>query len=163
MTSADALLRYHRIPLTPSLNDAVDRASGVLKWTRAGEELYWDINLSPDLAVHIDNHDLIELLGVVLDNAAKWAKSKVIVRAERSDGNAIIEIVDDGPGLQQDQLEAIATRGHRADQSVSSTGLAIAIAKEIVTLNSGAIEFRAHDSGGLVVRLVLPLAAASLS
>jgi signal transduction histidine kinase len=141
-----------------SVNDALDRTIGVLKRTRAGEVLRWDITTDPDLLVDLDNHDLIELLGVILENAAKWGRSIVTVRAVKNGQMALIDVEDDGPGLPEKDRELVAQRGHRADESKAGAGLGLAIAKEIVTLNSGSVEFGVASSGGLAVHLELPLA-----
>jgi signal transduction histidine kinase len=141
-----------------SVNDALDRTIGVLKRTRAGEVLRWDITTDPDLLVDLDNHDLIELLGVILENAAKWGRSLVTVRAVRNGQTALIDVEDDGPGLPAKERELVSQRGHRADENKAGAGLGLAIAKEIVTLNSGSVEFGVAGSGGLAVHLELPLA-----
>lgn len=141
-----------------SLNDAIERTIGVLKRTRAGEDLRWEVVTDPGLTVDIDNHDLIELFGVILENAAKWGKSAVAVRAVRNGTMAVIDIEDDGPGLPASQRSVIAERGHRADETKSGSGLGLAIAKEIVTLNRGTVDFGRSAKGGLAVHLALPLA-----
>ncbi len=141
-----------------SVNEALDRTIGVLKRTRAGEVLRWDITADPDLLVDLDNHDLIELLGVILENAAKWGRSLVTVRAVRNGQTALIDVEDDGPGLPVKERDLVSQRGHRADESKAGAGLGLAIAKEIVTLNSGSVEFGVGSSGGLAVHLELPLA-----
>ncbi len=161
----DYQLRLSRLRLrtraehySASITEALDKAIGVLKRTRAGEELRWDVKVEDGLAVDLDSRDLIELVGVILENAAKWARTQVTVRAARRDAMAAITIEDDGPGLPADPHEAIAKRGVRLDESKSGSGLGLAIAREIVGLNHGAIDFKTGANGGLCVELTLPVA-----
>jgi signal transduction histidine kinase len=141
-----------------SINECVDKTIGVLKRTRAGEELDWDVAMDQGLTVDLDRHDLIELLGVVLENAAKWGRSTVWVEGKREGGMVVVTIADDGPGLPPDQMADLGQRDHRLDESSTGSGLGLAIASEIVRLNNGKIEFANATAGGLVVRLTLPAA-----
>jgi signal transduction histidine kinase len=141
-----------------SVNECLDKTVGVLKRTRAGEELHWDVEMDPGLAVDLDRHDLIELLGVVLENAAKWGRASVTVRARRDAGSVVVAVADDGPGLTTDQMANLGQRGLRLDESNPGSGLGLAIASEIVRLNNGRIDFARGAAGGLAVRLTLPAA-----
>lgn len=161
----DYQLRLSRLRLrtraehySASMKEALDKAIGVLKRTRAGEELRWDVAIEDGLVVDLDSRDLIELVGVILENAAKWARTQVAVRATRRDGMAVVVIEDDGPGLPADQHDRIANRGVRLDESKSGSGLGLAIAREIVGLNHGTINFKTGTPSGLRVELALPLA-----
>lgn len=161
----DYQLRLSRVRLRTSneryrtpVKKTIDRTVSVLKRTLAGEELDWNVEIDPELAVDLDSHDLVELLGVILENASKWGRSAVWVVATAKDGMADIVVEDDGPGLPDDQLQSIGVRGHRADETKSGSGLGLAIAKEIVSLNRGTIAFSRSGKGGLAVHLALPLA-----
>lgn len=141
-----------------SLNSAVLRTVAVLKKTGRGEGLHWIAELADDCKVDIHRQDLMELVGVTLENAAKWAASRVIVRSSADNGMAVLEICDDGPGIPREQLAQLGERGKRLDESLPGTGLGLAIAGEILAINGGAIEFSQAQIGGLVVKLRLPLA-----
>lgn len=145
--------------LSASLNEALDKAVLVLKRTRAGEELNWGVDAEPELWVDIDPHDLTELVGVILENAAKWGKSKVSITAHRRDEKAVVEVEDDGPGLPDPQLETVVERGRKHDEAGHGSGLGLAIAAEIVQLNRGTLEFGHAGLGGLSVELALPLSS----
>jgi signal transduction histidine kinase len=145
------------------VNESLERIVAVLKRTRAGEELAWDVQVVPGLAVDIDTYDLVELLGVVFENAAKWGRSTVTVRGKRDGETVVIATEDDGPGLLPEQLAELGMRGHRLDETQSGTGLGLAIATEIVRMNNGKIEFQKSSLGGLAVWLRLPAAAPVLS
>lgn len=141
-----------------SLNNAILRTIAVLKKTGRGEALHWLADLSQDHRVDIHRQDLMELVGITLENAAKWASTRVTVRSTVIGANATIEISDDGPGVPEERLPQLGRRGQRLDEATSGSGLGLAIASEILALNSGRIEFRRGDTGGLVVALTLPLA-----
>ncbi len=139
-----------------SLNSPLARTVSVLQKTHAGEQLDWKVDLGPDLAVNIDRHDLTELVGVLLENAAQWAKSRVEVSTRSVDGFAELAIADDGPGIERAQISEVGARGRRLDETRQGSGFGLAIAKEILALNNGSIGFSASKLGGLLVTLRLP-------
>lgn len=150
-------LRTRAHQLSASLNEAVDRTVAVLVRTRDGERLQWQVDLSPGLVVDIDRHDLTELVGVMLENAAKWGKSTVRIEGRTEAGSAVLSIADDGPGLSEAEIAKLGVRGQRLDESRRGSGLGIAIALEIVAINSGTVTFGRAPEGGLSVRIALPL------
>jgi signal transduction histidine kinase len=161
----DYQLRLSRLRLrtathaySASVNDSLERTIAVLQRTKAGEELVWDKAIQPGLQVDLDPRDLLELVGVVIENAVKWGKGAVGVSARRDGANAEILVEDDGPGLSPEQAETLGKRGTRLDESKAGSGLGLAIATEIVALNKGTIVFGRSGKGGLSVRLMLPLA-----
>lgn len=141
-----------------SLNTAVLRTLAVLKKTGRGEALHWVAELETDYLVDIHRQDLMELVGVLMENAAKWASSRVVVQSRLADNHAVLEIRDDGPGIADHHSSRLGERGHRLDESLPGTGLGLAIAREILALNSGEISFVRADIGGLSVSFSLPLA-----
>lgn len=141
-----------------SLNSAVIRTLTVLKKTGRGEQLHWIAELSDDCWVDIHRQDLMELVGVTLENAAKWASSRVVVRSKGDGNSAVLEICDDGPGIPEEQMMSLGTRGQRLDQTLPGHGLGLAIAAEILEINHGSMEFSRAQVGGLVVTITLPLA-----
>jgi signal transduction histidine kinase len=162
----DYQLRLSRLRMRPrahelsaDLEEALGRTVAVLERTREGERLEWRLHSSGPLTLDIDRHDLVELLGVILENAARWAKSEVVVTTFREAGNGVVEVADDGPGLGDDEIARLGERGRPLDTSGHGSGLGIAIAQEIAALNNGALTFERSSSGGLAVRLRVPLSA----
>ncbi|WP_108397384.1 ATP-binding protein [Devosia submarina] len=151
-------LRTAAQPARSSLNSATLRTITVLKKTGRGEQLHWVAELMDDCWVDVDRQDLMELVGITLENAAKWAAKRVIVRATRAGEVAQLEISDDGPGVPEHQLEELGIRGRRLDEARPGTGLGLAIAGEILEINQGQMQFRRAQIGGLCVTLCLPLA-----
>lgn len=144
-----------------SLNTAVIRTLTVLKKTGRGEGLHWIAELADDCWVDIHRQDLMELVGVTLENAAKWASSRVTVRTSCEAGMAVVEVCDDGPGIPDEQLQSLGVRGRRLDQSLPGSGLGLAIAAEILDINHGSMSFSRAQIGGLIVTFRLPLAGNS--
>jgi len=109
-----------------------------------------------------EEQDLHEILGNLLDNACKWAHSRVGVRvsfgAEGSLGQIAIEIEDDGPGIGAEHLKSVIARGERLDESTPGTGLGLAIVQDLVGLYGGHLQLRPLQAGGLVAALSLPAA-----
>jgi len=160
----DYQLRLSRLRLRPrthefsaNLEDAVSRTLAVIRRTPEGEHLTIETHLEPFL-VDIEPRDLIELVGALTENAAKWARSRVDVEAKREDGTALLRIADDGPGLSAEDITRIGQRGQRLDETSKGSGLGVAIAHEIAALNGGSIQFGRASIGGLEVLVSLPLA-----
>lgn len=103
----------------------------------------------------IDRHDLLELFGNLLDNAAKWSKGRVRCAIEQTHEMHIV-VEDDGSGVSDKELATLTQRGHRIDESLPGHGLGLAIVKEIVELYRGTLQFdRSPTLGGLRVQLSL--------
>lgn len=133
------------------LAEAVLRIVETLRRTPAGAELDWQVDLPETLSFPLDRMDLIELLGVLLENAGEWARSRVVVSAE----GAVLRIEDDGPGVAEAAIAGLGERGVRADQSRPGAGLGLAIAREIVAINGGRLEFGRSALGGLRVEVAI--------
>ena len=141
-----------------SLNTAILRTMTVLRKTERGETLHWLAELGDEVHVDIHRQDLMELVGVTLENASKWATSSVVVQISQKDDVALLRVVDDGPGIPTKNIEKLGRRGARLDESVPGTGLGLAIAMEILDLNGGTIDYSEAPRGGLAVEMRLPLA-----
>ncbi|MBK1722627.1 ATP-binding protein [Thiocystis violacea] len=108
--------------------------------------------------LELDREDMLELLGNLLDNACKWARSRVCFELGIEHGCLILCIEDDGPGCSEEALAAITGRGVRLDEEVSGHGLGLSIVKEIVDSYQGRIGFaRSARLGGLRAEVELPL------
>ncbi len=90
------------------------------------------------------------LVGVLVDNACKFAGEGGRVEVTvRSSGNRVTLRVDDsGPGIPEDQREAVFDRFHRADDSVAGTGLGLAIADSVVRSTQGSWDIGTAELGG---------------
>ncbi|MEX1166814.1 MAG: ATP-binding protein, partial [Hydrogenophaga sp.] len=128
---------------------------------RVHAEHHLALNASPipaQWAFSGEAQDLQEVLGNLLDNACKWARTTVQVSATRTEDKLTIVVEDDGPGIERAQREAALTRGERLDENTPGSGLGLAIANDLVRLYGGQLELEGSALGGLRVRLTLPAA-----
>lgn len=110
-----------------------------------------------------ESQDLEEMSGNLIDNACKWASSKVHVSVHPvqggTSGREMFEILveDDGPGLSPEQRAEAVKRGRRLDETVPGTGLGLSIVADLAALYGGRFELGQSGLGGLKARLILPL------
>lgn len=102
----------------------------------------------------IDEGDLYELLGNLLDNACKWCRSRVLVRLSVDVERLLLEVADDGPGVADPQ--AILRRGVRADEQVPGHGIGLAMINDIVHAYGGELSIGRSGLGGALFSVVLP-------
>lgn len=111
---------------------------------------------APDRMLSCDREDILELLGNLLDNACKWARSRIDIKVSCDDG-VLIRIGDDGPGCNQQMMQHLLGRGLRLDENMPGHGLGLAIVKDIVDFYGGTLKLgRAETLGGLEVDVWLP-------
>ena len=98
------------------------------------------------------------MLGNLLDNARRHARSLVMFEAISQGREVLIRIGDDGPGLSEAEIATVRQPGRRLDESQPGHGFGIPITAEIAELYGGRLEFGRAPEGGLEARLVLPAA-----
>ena len=132
---------------------------------RAVERLYpdvrFDIDGSKDAKVSIERQDLDEIIGNLIENAAKYGGGSVFVTidAEPDDKRCVLWIEDDGMGIPEEKRVEIFDRGARLDTGKPGTGLGLAIVRDVAEIYGGAVDLaESEDLGGLLVRLSLPRA-----
>jgi signal transduction histidine kinase len=110
-----------------------------------------------------EQQDLEEMVGNLVDNACKWAQSRVAVEAvsektdPRDDRRRLrIVVDDDGPGLSPQEREQVARRGRRLDETKPGSGLGLSIVVELANLYGGGLTLGTAPIGGLRAELVLP-------
>ena len=108
------------------------------------------------LQLGIDEADFMEICGNVLDNARKWAESRVDVSLSVVSGQVQLIVGDDGPGLPEDEEVLSVARGHRLDEAVAGTGFGLAIVKDLVEAYDGQLDFGRSALGGFQVTIRLP-------
>ena len=123
--------------------------------TRALQRLHESRGLSIDVDVPSEHafrgqrEDLDEMLGNLLDNACKWARSRVRIASTLHDGALAISVDDDGPGLDPSMRESVLQRGVRADEAAPGSGLGLAIVRNLAEVYGGSIALEGSPLGGL--------------
>lgn len=102
-----------------------------------------------------EREDMLELIGNLVDNACKWAHSRIEVTVA-ADPAMQLTVADDGPGCPPDLRATLDQRGQRFDEQTDGHGLGLAIVRDIVDHYDGHLEFGASELGGLHVRVSLP-------
>ncbi|MGZ0018884.1 ATP-binding protein [Nitrosomonas sp. wSCUT-2] len=113
------------------------------------------VQIDDSIGLRIDEGDLMELLGNLVDNAFKWCRQHIQLSADYQDSQVVIQITDDGPGIQPDQIARILERGVRADQSTPGHGIGLAIVRDIVQVYGGELSIENHPDGGACITLRL--------
>lgn len=134
---------------------AVHGLLGALRRAPDAERLQWALDAPPAAMVAVSADDLMELLGNLLENAAKWARSQVWIRIEVSDW-VRIEITDDGPGVPESQLDRLGERGLRLDEGKAGSGLGLAIVRDVVSAYGASLTLRSPPGAGLTAEVSLP-------
>jgi signal transduction histidine kinase len=114
------------------------------------------IEAAGGLAVACAEDDLGEMIGNLADNACKWAKSAVRIRAARSGGRILVGIDDDGGGLSEAEREMVLARGERLDESMPGHGLGLSIVAKLAAMHGGQLRLGRSKLGGLSAQLDLP-------
>ena len=124
-----------------------------------------DIEAPRETRFRGERQDLEEMVGNLVDNACKWAQSRVAVevlpdRAEAAGSTLRVVVDDDGPGLTATQREQVgaARRGNRLDETKPGSGLGLSIVVDLAALYGGALTLGTAPIGGLRAELVLPAA-----
>jgi two-component system sensor histidine kinase PhoQ len=103
----------------------------------------------------IEEHDLSEILGNLLDNAGKWSSTFVDLSLSEDNEQMLIVVADDGPGVAQDAISELGKRGLRLDEQTPGHGLGLAIVCDIIDRYSGQIHFSHSPLGGLKIEIII--------
>ncbi|MET4897540.1 ATP-binding protein [Sphingomonadaceae bacterium jetA1] len=146
---------HSRADVWPSLQ-SVERAVG-----RLYRHVRIDTDGPPNLAVHVERQDLDEMLGNLVENAAKYGGGSVFVTVGAQAGFVEFLVEDDGTGIPESERVRIFDRGVRLDTGKPGTGLGLAIVRDVAEIYGGTVALEeSEDLGGLLVRLRLPAAVA---
>jgi signal transduction histidine kinase len=127
-----------------------------------GRGIAFDLEAPVEARFQGERQDLEEMVGNLVDNACKWARSRVSIElttgpAETRQRQVVRIIVDDdGPGLTPAQREQVAQRGRRLDETKPGSGLGLSIVVELAGLYGGSLTLSDAPIGGLRAELVLP-------
>jgi signal transduction histidine kinase len=137
-----------------SVLESANALARTLLRLHADRGLTIDVHVDPDHAVRAQREDLDEMLGNLLDNACKFARSRVVITSSLDDGSITID--DDGPGLDPALHDAVLQRGVRADEAAPGSGFGLAIVRDLAELYGGSIALERSPEGGVRAVLRLP-------
>ncbi len=159
----DTLIRHH---LAGARASAINRraatpvAAAIADLAAAVRALHPGIALSLDVdesvQVPVDPHDLTEMLGNLLDNAARHARGRVAFTARVEDGEVRLAIADDGPGIPADRRVLAMSPGVRLDEGPVGDGFGLSIVRELVRLYRGSFRLGESEWGGLLAEISFP-------
>ncbi|MBB5018397.1 two-component system sensor histidine kinase PhoQ [Chitinivorax tropicus] len=141
-----------------ALRPDVDKIVSSLNKVYADKGVQIQVEVAASLQARIDQGDLYELVGNLLDNACKFSQGRVSLSMSTTPKRLTIQIEDDGPGVAD--ADAIFARGGRADERAPGHGLGLALVKDIVTAYGGALDVsRSQSLGGACFTVILNSAA----
>jgi len=144
---------HSRADVWPSL-ESVERAVG-----RLYSHVRFDLDGPKDLKAHVERQDLDEMLGNLIENAAKYGGGSVFVTVKAQAGFVEFLVEDDGLGIPDSERQRLFDRGARLDTGKPGTGLGLAIVRDVAEIYEGTVSLEeSEDLGGLLVRLRLPAA-----
>ncbi|MDH5694725.1 MAG: ATP-binding protein [Gammaproteobacteria bacterium] len=133
----------------------VEKVVKSLKKVHSDKNLRVCTEIDHDLSVKCDKGDLYELFGNLLDNAFKWARSTVGIKAVLQESKLTITVQDDGPGIDGVLAENAFERGVKSDTVRGGSGIGLAVVADIVSAYSGHIETKNLNPCGLEITLSL--------
>ncbi len=119
------------------LRPAIEKITNAVSRAHYSKQPQVNIEVDSSIALQIDESDLLELLGNLIDNAFKWCQDSVTIAAHHQSDRITIIISDDGRGIPASQISEILRRGARADPSVPGHGIGLAIVQDILQANDG--------------------------
>ncbi len=132
---------------TTELAPLVQSLIGTLERTPSGARVLFEQRIANGLFLPIDRTDLAEVLGNILENAARHAQSRVCITASAA---SMIVIEDDGPGVSAEARTAVLERGIRLDQCQEGAGLGLAIVQDVLEAYGWRLVLgTSHNLGGL--------------
>jgi signal transduction histidine kinase len=160
LARARANLQSRRQAKGSEIAPAIERTCRSLSRIAAYEAIHFDRKLAGSPKARVDETDLLEMVGNLIENAAKWATSTVQVKVSPTQGGLIlITVTDDGPGMGASDIEAAMRAGVRLDERVPGHGFGLGITRELAEAYGGGLGLaRDGQLGGLVATLALPTA-----
>lgn len=135
--------------------DIADLTAGI-RTLYDGKPLAITTDIDTPECLPFDQEDMLELIGNLVDNAAKWARHRIRLRLKWRDGLKVL-VEDDGPGVEPEAADVLSTRGSRLDETTPGHGLGLSIVQEIVRLHGGRLRFgRSKSLGGFASTVELP-------
>jgi signal transduction histidine kinase len=150
--AARSQARGERTPVAPVLEEIGRTLERIYR------KLDLDVDPGPaDLVFAGERQDLMEIIGNILENACKWARTSIAAHTAAEGPRWLLIVVeDDGPGLPAERREEVLKRGARLDESAPGSGLGLSIVDELTRAYGGQVMLGDSELGGLKVTLRLP-------
>lgn len=155
---AQAAAQAEVLGVRTEVKEPVEGIARMLERLHRDKGVAIDVDVDPKAVFRGERGDFDELVGNLLENAAKWCKSRVNVTVTRNDDGMEVKVDDDGPGLPVEHRAKALERGKRLDESEPGTGLGLSIVSELADIYGGRLHLEDSPIGGLRARLVLPAA-----
>lgn len=132
-----------------------------LRKVYSDKSVSYSVDIAEEAMFMGEEGDLMEIVGNLLDNASKWCRKKVSIKAEQIEVDANtharyrITIEDDGPGIIEVQVETLLQRGARGDTQTPGHGIGLAVVREIVSAYGGVLEITRSEMGGAKVEMII--------
>ena len=152
---AQASAQARREQAQTELAPLAEALAAMFRKLHAPREVAIDLDIPDGLRARCESEDLSEMLGNLIDNACRAARTRVRMLARAESGALRIDIDDDGPGLDATALAQLGVRGQRLDEQ-SGAGLGVSISRDIAESYAGTLEFSRSELGGLSASLRLP-------
>jgi signal transduction histidine kinase len=152
-----AIARGQETPARADVAATIEGVVAVVERTDAGSLLVFDIDVPAGTQAPLSPADLAEIIGALTENAARFARRRIAISAQREPGLVRIAISDDGPGMEVDRMSQAMLRGQRLDEAGPGHGLGLAIAADLVAATGGTLSLRTGAMpGGLTIDLNWP-------
>lgn len=149
-------IRVQGMGEAPAFPVAVKMLEAIKRFPR-DTPLEWEMDVPAGFTAPFDAHDLSELLGNLLDNARKWAKSKVRLSAgNMADGARFLRVEDDGIGVSKAEMAKLGQRGRRLDPKAQGSGLGLAISADLAQHHGADFALGRSKLGGLMITISWP-------
>ena len=132
---------------------AIESVVGVVERAEFVAQLVFEVEVPPDLRLPVAAEDLLELMGVLIENAARYARRRVLIVGDDSAEGCEVRVEDDGPGIDPAQMISVFARGARLDETGGGHGLGLAIARDLAEATGAEISLSRSELGGLKVTI----------
>ena len=141
------------------VRSVIENVIAVVERTEHGEHLAFEVDVPDSLQIPVAAEDLTEILGALIENAARHAQRRLRIAGTVELQECVLQVEDDGPGIDHDALQSVMLRGGRLDEAGSGHGLGLAIVSDLMRATGGSVTLDRATLGGLAARLAWPFDA----
>ena len=138
------------------IEPVAEKIAATLEKLYAAKQVVCEFELDPGARFYGDEGDLSELIGNLLENAFKWASTRVLVHVSLKSPGWCLRVEDDGPGIEPERRDDVLQRGVRADERTAGHGIGLAIVTDLVEAYGGTIAIHESALGGAAVVVEFP-------